>query len=385
MGFDKIKIKQISELMILSAILIVLIIYIDKMFIGLNALIKILMPFLVGGAIAFAINIPMSFYERKLFRNNKLIKAKRPICLVLSILSIVLVTIIVIVLVVPQLGKTLASLASTVPVFFDNILEELKVLFAQNPEIISYIENLESSTLNLDEIISKSIEIARNGVLNVLSSTVILASSFIGGLVNFVIAFVFSIYILLQKEKLSLQTDRVLKAYLPKKIYHIVIEVFRRLNQNFRNFITGQCTEAVILGSLFIITMTILKLPYAVMIGALIAFTALIPIVGAFIGCVVGAFLILMVSPIKALIFLILFLTLQQIEGNLIYPKVVGDSVGLPAIWVLAAVTIGGSLMGVSGMLLFIPIVATIYSLLRDDVNKRNKLSNSKKVKTEKV
>ena len=150
------------------------------------------------------------------------------------------------------------------------------------------------------------------------------------------------------------------------------MKVCSMLYRNFSNFISGQCLEAVILGMMFVVTMTILGMPYAILVGMLISFTALIPIVGAFIGCFVGAFLILVDTPQKALWFIILFLLLQQIEGNLIYPKVVGSSVGLPAIWVLMAVSVGGSLFGIFGMLSFIPLVSTFYMLLRDDVNERN-------------
>ena len=205
-----------------------------------------------------------------------------------------------------------------------------------------------------------------------LNSTIGIASSVVSGFTNLFIGLVFSVYVLAQKEKLAGQVKRVLSAFLPEKINNSVLYVCALLNKNFTNFITGQCLEAVILGTMFVIAMTIFRMPYAVMIGVLIAFTALIPIVGAFIGCVVGAFLILLVNPWKALAFIVLFLVLQQIEGNLIYPRVVGSSVGLPAMWVLVAVTIGGSLFGIMGMLVFIPLISTVYALLRECVNRRN-------------
>lgn len=205
-----------------------------------------------------------------------------------------------------------------------------------------------------------------------VSSTVTVASTIIGGVVNLFVALVFSFYILSQKEKLGSQFRRILHAYFPQKVYDKVLEVTSLAGRNFSSFITGQCMEAVILGTMFVITMALFGFPYAVMVGVLIAFTALIPIVGAFIGCFVGAFLIMVDDPVKAIWFLVLFIVLQQIEGNLIYPHVVGNSVGLPSIWVLAAVTIGGSLMGVVGMLIFIPILSTVYALLREDVNERN-------------
>ena len=188
------------------------------------------------------------------------------------------------------------------------------------------------------------------------------------GLTTFFISFVFAVYILLQKEKLSVQAKKVLFAFARKGRAEATLEVLALTYNTFSSFLTGQCVEAVILGSMFVVTMTILKLPYALLVGILIAFTALIPIFGAFIGCVVGAFLIFMVDPVKALIFIVMFLVLQQIEGNLIYPHVVGSSVGLPSIWVLAAVTIGGNLLGIVGMLIFIPLVSVVYALFREIV-----------------
>jgi predicted PurR-regulated permease PerM len=176
----------------------------------------------------------------------------------------------------------------------------------------------------------------------------------------------------MQKEVLADQGKRLMSAYMPQKFFGQVMKVLGILYKNFSKFISSQCLEAVILGALFVLSMTIFRLPYALLVGSLIAVTALIPIVGAFVGCFVGAFLILVENPISALVFVILFLIVQQLEGNLIYPKVVGSSVGLPAIWVLVAVSVGGSLFGVVGVLVFIPITSTVYTLLREDVNERN-------------
>ena len=212
------------------------------------------------------------------------------------------------------------------------------------------------------------IDFFRNGAGSVLNSTLTAARSIVSGLTTFFISFVFAVYILLQKEKLSVQAKKVLFAFARKGRAEATLEVLALTYNTFSSFLTGQCVEAVILGSMFVVTMTILKLPYALLVGILIAFTALIPIFGAFIGCVVGAFLIFMVDPVKALIFIVMFLVLQQIEGNLIYPHVVGSSVGLPSIWVLAAVTIGGNLLGIVGMLIFIPLVSVVYALFREIV-----------------
>ena len=264
------------------------------------------------------------------------------------------------------------DLGNKLPAFFDNAMIELEKLCASNPQIVGYLEELQNISLDWDKILNGALDFLQNGVGSVVTSTVSVASTIIGVAVNVVVALIFSIYVLSQKERLGDQGRRILKAYMPEKINAQVLRVLELLSSNFSSFISGQCLEAVILGTMFVITLTVFRIPYALLIGVLIAFTALIPIVGAFIGCVVGAFLILVDSPMKALIFVIIFLVLQQIEGNLIYPHVVGNSVGLPSMWVLVAVTLGGSLMGIAGMLLFIPLVSTAYTLLRDDVNGRN-------------
>ena len=210
----------------------------------------------------------------------------------------------------------------------------------------------------------------QNGAGSVLNSTMSAIGSIVSGMATFVIAFVFSCYVLLQKEKLSVQVKKVIYAFFSEKRAEWMLEVGSLASKAFSSFFTGQCVEALILGCMFFIVMSILNMPYTLLISVLIAFTALIPIFGAFIGCFIGAFLILMVDPMQMIIFVVTFLILQQIEGNLIYPKVVGSSVGLPSIWVLAAVTIGGSLMGVVGMLIFIPITSVVYTLFRASVYK---------------
>ncbi|MCI7249359.1 MAG: AI-2E family transporter, partial [Clostridiales bacterium] len=211
----------------------------------------------------------------------------------------------------------------------------------------------------------------QNGAGTLLGSTVHIVSSVVSTVVSGIIAFVFAIYVLAQKERLQRQSKRVLEAYVPEKYRNMILKVCGLLKTNFTNFITGQCLDALILGALFVIVLSVLRMPYALMIGVIIAFTALIPIVGAFLGCAVGVILILMVNPVKVLYFLIVFIILQQMEGKLIYPKIVGGSVGLPAIWVLVAIATGGSLFGVVGMLVFIPLVSTAYTLLKEDVNRR--------------
>ncbi|WP_455716685.1 AI-2E family transporter, partial [Anaerosporobacter sp.] len=376
MGFDKTKLKQIRWLIVFVAVIVCALMYSNTVVTGIVIGIQIIKPFIYGGVIAFILNIPLKLFENKLLKNwnGKLAKkVKRPICILLSIITVLLIISLVIVAVIPQLAITTTELGHQIPVFIDRIIDWLEQLSVEYPSLKKQIMELENMEINWKTMIPNVIDFMKNGFGNMLYSTVTVAGSIIGGVINFVVGIIFSLYILIQKEKLSSQGKRIMSAYLPTKVDHRVREVLARLHSNFTNFICGQCLEAVILGTLFIITMTIFRMPYAVTIGTLIAFTALIPIVGAFIGCAVGAFMILINSPTQALLFIILFLILQQIEGNLIYPKVVGNSVGLPSIWVLVAVSVGGSLFGIAGMLFFIPVVSTVYSLLRDDVNIRNR------------
>lgn len=375
MGFGKEKFKQIVWLMVIAAALVLVIIYSDAILGGIGLAVSILAPFVAGAAIAFVLNIPMSQIENKLLKrwNSKSAKhLKRPVSIVLTLLIVAALITILIATVVPQIGKTVADIAKQLPAFADRLMALLTDLQQQYPVLDGQTDILVKLEENWENIVNGVFSFMKNGFGSMVNSTIGIASNIVSGVVSGFIAFVFSIYLLAQKEKLGSQVRRVCDAFIPEKINKKIYYVCSLLSRNFTNFITGQCLEACILGSLFVITMLIFRLPYAVMIGVLIAFTALIPIVGAFIGCIVGAFLILIVSPMKALGFVILFLTLQQIEGNLIYPRVVGSSVGLPAIWVLVAVTLGGSLFGIVGMLAFIPLVSTLYMLLRDEVNRRN-------------
>ena len=230
---------------------------------------------------------------------------------------------------------------------------------------MNVVNNLE---FDWNKIMEAAAGFLKNGAGSVLETTINAAKNIIGAVGTFFIAFVFAVYILLQKEKLGRQAKKVLFAFVRKGRAEAVLEVLALTYKTFSGFLTGQCVEALILGAMFVITMTLFRLPYALLTGIVIAFTALVPVFGAFIGCAVGAFLIFMVSPFKALIFIVLFLVLQQIEGNLIYPHVVGNSVGLPSIWVLAAVSVGGSLMGIVGMLIFIPLMSVVYALFREVV-----------------
>lgn len=380
MNLDRKTMRKLMELILFMGLIVLILIKFDLLVSTLNIFIQILTPFIMGSAMAFILNLPMSFFEKHLFSKSvgksgtkiKYEKLKRPVSLMLALLFVILIIALVIGTVIPQLISTGKVLAQKIPVFWNNLMLSAEQYFASNTEIKEQLSTLELPEVNWSSLLKTVGDFLKNGMGNLASTTFSVAGSIVSGILNFFIAFIFSLYILGQKEKLGDQADRILRAYTKPELYQIIRKVATLLYQNFSNFITGQCLEAVILGSMFVVCMTILRFPYALMIGVLIAFTALIPIVGAFLGCFIGAFLIMVDSPMKAVAFIILFLILQQIEGNLIYPHVVGNSVGLPSIWVLVAVTVGGSLMGVIGMLIFIPLLSTFYTLLREDVNKRN-------------
>lgn len=364
--------ETMKKLMLLIAFTILLLVGVqrlDAVFGAVKFLWGIGFPFALGGAIAFILNVPMTALERWLFPEEKTAKSKlkkklaRPLCMILSILLVLGVISLVIFVVVPELGSTVVGLGASVEAFIPRAQEWLEDIFQNNEQIVAWIESLE---MNWEKAVETAWSFFRSGAGSVLSSTMTVAKTIISAVTNFFIGFVFACYVLLQKEKLGEQCRKLLTAVFPGKQVDYILHVCSLSHRTFSSFITGQCMEAVILGAMFFVAMNLLRFPYALLVGVLVAFTALIPIFGAFIGCVVGAFLILMVNPAQALGFIVLFQVLQQIEGNLIYPRVVGNSVGLPAIWVLAAVTVGGNLMGILGMLIFIPIVSVLYALLRE-------------------
>lgn len=371
MELNQENIRKIKEIILFTAVIIVCLWKYETVLDILFFLLNILTPFILGGAIAFVLNVPMNFVQRHLFKEERIRNRKvsqklaRPVSMVLILIAVFGIVAIVMFILIPQLGETFANLGRSIQAFIPQLQEWAARLFNDNKEIMDTVNNLE---FDWNKIMDTGINFFKSGAGSVVDSTITAAKSIVSGLTTFFIAFVFAIYILLQKEKLGVQAKKVLFAFVRRGRAEATVEVLSLTYNTFSSFLTGQCVEAVILGSMFAVSMTILKLPYALLVGMLIAFTALIPIFGAFIGCGVGAFLIFMVDPMKALIFVVLFLVLQQIEGNLIYPHVVGNSVGLPSIWVLAAVSIGGSLMGVVGMLIFIPIVSVVYALFREIV-----------------
>ncbi len=340
----------------------------------INKIMQIIFPFILGGALAFILNIPMSFFERKLskikygkkqlFKNKKML---RTISLVLAVIVIAIILYIIVNLVVPELLDVVELLIGNIPYY----AEEISKFIENNTEHLKDLDNL-MTNINFDK---DSIKNELMGIVSgLLTSSISLVIGIVGVVVNLFISIVFSIYLLTGKEKLQIQCTKILKAYLKEKTATKIIEIGKTANKIFRSFFTVQCLEATILGTLCILGMLILKIPYAVPIGVLVGVTALIPVVGAFLGIIIGSILIISVNPIKVITFIVFVLILQQVEGNIIYPKVVGTSVGLPGMWVLFAVTVGGSLFGIVGMLLGVPFVSVIYTVLKNDVDKRLKL-----------
>lgn len=374
MELSKDTVKKIMLLIVFTILVAVLLFNFGIVIHCLGVLFSVSMPFLLGIVIAFILNLPMQFYERVIFTENirgryKILdKSARPVCLILSLVSVIGVIVLVVFVVVPELYNSVMNLGPVLQEFVPKVEGWILNLFPGNETIEELIYSFE---FNWDEIINNLIDFLKNGVGNVLNTTVSLVKNVVSVLTHFFIGFVFAIYILAQKEKLRIQIEKIMYAFFPNVVYDQVQQISSLVYRIFKSFLTGQCVEAVILGSMFFVVLSVIGFPYALLIGVLIGFTALIPILGSFVGCAISVFLIFMTSPFKALIFIIIFLVLQQIEGNLIYPKVVGSSVGLPSIWVLAAVSLGGSLMGVAGMVLFIPLLSVLYTLFREFVYKQ--------------
>ncbi len=333
-------------------------------------------PLLLGCAVAYVVNILMSFFESRFPKNRtnpRLDKMRRPFCMLLSYVCIALFAVFIVQMIVPELISCVRILAERFPKSLESALQwleenfELSGLFAEG----GYLFEMDS--VDLQKNLMKAADLLFSGVGGAMGAAVGIITSIFSFAVTFMIAVIFSIYILSGKEKIGGQLRLLMRTYLPRRMEDKFLYVVRTVDESFHSFIVGQCMEAVILGGLCIGGMLVLRLPYAAMVGCLIGFTALIPVAGAYIGGIVGAFMIFTVDPVKAVVFIVFLVILQQLEDNLIYPRVVGSSIGLPGIWVLAAVTIGGGVLGVGGMLLGVPLAASVYRLLKADVFKRKK------------
>ena len=332
---------------------------------------KIVSPFLVGGVLAFILNVPLRGVE-KLLGGVKKPGVRRVLAIVLTLIAVLLVLTGAAYLLVPQIIETIESLVSNLPDFFARIRDMAAKYLNENPELMEWLSNNTSfNSINWSDLIQKAITWISGSLNNIVDLTITTVVGLGTGIFNGVLSLVFALYCLSRKEILARQGRRLLYAFLPEQAGDEAVRILRMSNTIFSNFISGQCLEALILGSMFAVCMAIFKMPYIPLISVIIAITALVPIVGAFAGCFVGAFFILVDNPVMALWFVVLFLVLQQIEGNLIYPRVVGSSIGLPGMWVLLAVAIGGSVSGVGGMLLMIPLMSVLYALIREITNNR--------------
>ena len=339
---------------------------------GAVALVKALLgasaPLILGCAIAYVVNILMRFFENHWPTTGKYasaaLKFRRPVSLLLAFASVAALVVLIVALIVPQLISCVQLLLSEIPGAMTKAVAYVNSLNLVPQDLLAPLLKVDWQSKLLD--ILKTLT---SGVGNVMGAVISTVSSFFSALVTGLLALIFSIYLLLSQEDLKRQFGKLLRRFLPSKWLGRFSYGIHTLDDCFHRYIVGQCLEAVIIGALCALGMGLLRLPYATMIGALVGFTALIPVAGAYIGAGVGAFMILTVDPIQALIFLVFLVILQQLEGNLIYPKVVGSSLGLPGIWVLAAVTVGGGLLGIGGMLLGVPLAAAIYRLLGEEVN----------------
>lgn len=367
------KSKQLVTAFVAAALVYLFIYYWERVSGFIGAVAEAALPLAVGAIIAYLVNILMRFYERHFFPKKThgfLAKSRRPVCMIGAFLTLLAIIVLVVSLIVPQLISCVQLLFSAVPGLVEKLINWAGNLHLFSEETFRILQEFDWKSR-----IGDIAKVLTNGVGDVMSIVLKVVTSVVSGTVTGFLSLIFSVYLLFSKDKLRMQIKRAGHRYIRPVWYQKLAYVVRVLDDAFHRYIVGQCTEAVILGALTTVFMLIFGLPYATMIGAMIAFTALIPIAGAYIGAAVGALMILSVAPFKALIFLILILVLQQLEGNIIYPRVVGASIGLPGIWVLAAVTVGGGIFGVLGMLLGVPLAAAIYRIIRDDVNGTGPLS----------
>lgn len=374
MKFERKKILQIAAAVLIMYLIMRYWEYVVK---GVFIIIDVMMPLIVGAIIAYVVNIVMGFYETKLFSK---VKGKRIISMIMAYGSIILGMVLVCVLIVPELKSCIEVLVKGLP----DTLEKIQKFADDNLDISGFIsKDLKMDSVNWEKAANDIIAWFSAGVGNTVGTVIGYVSSIFSVIMNFIMGLIFSVYILADKEHLKNQIGKLMHTYLSENVCDKIFYVSDIFNHSFHSFIVGQGIEAFILGGLCIIGMLIFRFPYAVMIGILIGCTALIPIAGAYIGGAVGVIMIFTESPVKALMFIIFLIVLQQFEGQIIYPKVVGSSIGLPGIWVFAAVIVGGGLFGILGILLGIPLVSAIYQLLVNDLRKRNMTKVEKKEEKE--
>lgn len=356
--------KHYLKIGILAVALVLVVKYFTVILSGIGLILDAATPLVIGGVLAYILNLLMKQLEKFYFPNSKktvVIKSRRPVCIVLALILMLCIIALVITLVVPELVSSFRLIGKEIPGIAENVVQWLVDHSDELPTLQSALENLD---LDWPSIFKKTVNVVTSGATGVITSVVSVIGTTVGTIANIFIGLVFMFYLLFNKERLLNQLQRLLSAIIKPSVMEKITLVASTANHTFGNFIVGQFTEAIILGSLCAIGMLIFRFPYAVMTGTVIGVTALIPIVGAYIGAGLGAFMIFTVDPFQALLFLVFLVVLQQLEGNLIYPRVVGTSIGLPGMWVLAAITVGGGIMGVTGMLLGVPVAATIYKLL---------------------
>lgn len=384
--------KNIKKILVIITYTILLCFACIKFDIVLKAfgyIFNLLKPFIFGFCIAFILNIPLSKIEGMLTRKNKKGKIKnnsdkrekkvetenkktngklRLLSIVISLLIFIGIIFLTLFLVIPEFINTISIFKDSIPTAFNTCKEWLENVMSNNPQVIEKINEFKPDWQQLDENVTTWIKSTATGIIGVSIDFVI---SFFSGVINFFMGVIFAVYMLMQKEKLVCQFKRVFRAYIPEEKCNSLFHIGQITNDTFKKFFGGQFIEAILLGILCFIGMTIFRMPYALTISVLVGVTALIPVFGAFFGTAIGAILILAVDPMQAVWFVVYIIVLQQIDGNFIYPKVVGDSVGLPGIWVMLAVLVGGNSMGIIGMLIGVPIASVIYKLVKEYVNSK--------------
>ena len=362
--------KRLLKVILISIVFYFLLYNFKTTLAVLNNLLVIVSPFLIGAALAYVLKIPVNFFEKTIFKklkNTKFEKYIRGFSILLALIIAILIIVLLSAIVIPQLVESLKTLQEKLPMFLDtslNWMKKYEILKKPAADIEKYL-----SELSIDQLISD----AKNYILSennkILSTGFNLTYSFVNGIVSFFISFVFAIYILADKENLAKQSKKLLRVSSTENKYEYTLYFFENLDFNFHAFINGQLLDSLVIGIMTFVGMLILRLPYATMIAVVISFFDLIPIVGPIIGTAIGVIFILIESPEQALIFVVMMLVFQQIQGNIIYPRIMGDKLNLPSLWTLFAITIGGSLLGIIGMWVLIPLFATFYKLISEYVN----------------